>query len=102
MITRTQGIAAAMLLSAGLSACLDLDVVNENNPDIERALQQPSAVEEVIRSAFPIWFRLHGNNSDIFNYYSVISREMARTGMLWSMQQTFESRVGFKNDPVAV
>jgi SusD/RagB-like outer membrane lipoprotein len=101
MITRTQGIAAAILFSAGLSGCLDLDVVNENNPDITRALQQPAAVEEVIRSAFPIWYRLHGNNSDIFNYYPIISSEMSRTGLLRQMQPSLEPRVAFKNDPVA-
>jgi hypothetical protein len=93
-------ILAAALLSVGLSACQDLDVVNENLPDSERALQQPAAVEEVIRSAFPIFFRLH-TSGDIWPYYPVIANEFARTALFRQFQPSAEPRVMLKNDPLA-
>ncbi|MGH7469462.1 MAG: hypothetical protein ACRENP_16040 [Longimicrobiales bacterium] len=100
MRTYKRSILAFALLSVGLSACQDLDVVNENLPDTERALQQPAAVEEVIRSAFPIFFRLH-TNGDIWPYYPVIANEFARTSLFRQFQPSAEPRVMLKNDPLA-
>jgi len=41
-----------LALLAILSACQDMDVVNLNQPDRERALQEPSAVEALLTSGF--------------------------------------------------
>jgi SusD/RagB-like outer membrane lipoprotein len=101
MNTKMERVGAALLLASCISACQDLTVVNENNPDITRALQQPTAVEDVIRSSFPIWFRLHTAGSDIWAYYPVIASEMARTDQLRQMQPSLEPRIAFKNDPVS-
>jgi hypothetical protein len=98
---RTHKVIAAALFSVALVGCQDLDVVNENLPDTERALQQPSAVEEVIKSSFPIFFGIHGNSTDIFGYYPVIANEFARTSVVRQFQPSAEPRVMLKNDPLA-
>jgi hypothetical protein len=91
--------------AAGMVACQDLDVVNENLPDTERALSTPAAVEQVIRSAFNIWWGyLHANTTtaqDIWGYYPEISGENTRTTLIRGIQPTLEPRVPLKNDPEA-
>jgi hypothetical protein len=95
----------ALTLAVSTSACLDLDVVNENLPDTKRALGEPGAVEQVIRSSFRIWYdRLHGNTAsaqDIWGYYPEIAGENTRTQIIRNIQPTLEPRVVLKNDPEA-
>ena len=47
----------ALVLAAALvmGGCQDLNVPNENNPDRERSLVEPAAVEALARAVFPIW-----------------------------------------------
>jgi hypothetical protein len=98
MKTHFRGIlAGAVFVTAG---CQDLNVVNENLPDTQRALEEPSAVETVIKSAFGRWWVIN-TNGDTHPYYSVVASEMASTQILRQMQPSFEPRQSFKNDPVA-
>jgi hypothetical protein len=101
MQRNSKAILGAALLMFATTACQDLDVINENLPDTERALKQPSAVEEVIKSAFPIFYGVHGNNTDIYGYYPVIANEFARTSLVRQFQPSAEPRVMLKNDPLA-
>ncbi|MGH7460514.1 MAG: hypothetical protein ACREMA_05745 [Longimicrobiales bacterium] len=100
MIRKTTKSLALPLLCGALMACQDLEVINQNRPDSERALLEPGAVEQVIRSAFPIWWRIQTNN-DIWPYYPVISNEFSRTALLRQFLPGAEPRVAFKNDPLA-
>ena len=99
-MTKTMKLLALPLLCGGMIACQDLEVVNENLPDSERALLEPDAVENVIRSSFPIWWRIQ-SNGDIRPYYPVIANEFSRTSLLRQFQPGAEPRVAFKNDPLA-
>jgi hypothetical protein len=89
--------AAAIVLSAG---CQELGVVNENNPDTARALEEPAAVESVIKSSFPIWYRIN-TNAEMVAYFPAVGSETATTAILRQILPSFEPRQGFKNDPVA-
>jgi hypothetical protein len=82
-----KGLMAAALLSS-TTACLDLNVVNENNPDIERALKSPTDVEQVVVSSFRIWYNhLHGF-ANVSLIYPVLADETTNThiqnGFQWS------------------
>ena len=92
---------SALVMTGILTACQDLDVVNENLPDTERALKQPSAVEEVIKSSFPIFTGIHGNSTDIWGYYPAIANEFAHTFLVRQFQPGAEPRLMLKNDPLA-
>jgi hypothetical protein len=48
--------ALAVVLMLGLNACADLDVVNQNAPDADRALSQPGDVQSLIQGAFGSWW----------------------------------------------
>jgi len=102
MRRNTIAIVATALSGFVLGACQDLNVVNENLPDTERALQQPSAVEEVIKSSLPIFYGAATSNSqDIWGYYPIIANEFARTAIVRQFQPSAEPRVALKNDPLA-
>jgi len=49
-------IPVAALLTLALAGCQDLAVTNPNEPDRERATQQPTAAEQFVASAFRTWW----------------------------------------------
>ncbi|MFN2566552.1 MAG: hypothetical protein ABR499_16260, partial [Gemmatimonadaceae bacterium] len=49
----------ACALAAALSSCKSLEVPNTNDPDAERALSDPSAVEAVAAGAMRTWFNAY-------------------------------------------
>ena len=55
-ITTTLWAAALVVGLAGCEELTDLDVVNENAPDAERALSNPTDVEALIGGAFATWW----------------------------------------------
>src|SRR5688500_8997550 len=93
-----RGILAVAVL--GMAGCQDLNVTNENLPDTQRALQEPSAVETVIKSAFGRWWIIN-TNGNTHPYYSVAASEMASTQILRQMQPSYAPRQSLKNGPVA-
>ena len=91
----------ALGLTFSLAACLDLDVVNENNPDRDRALGVPAAVENVIATSWLRWYNtLHGL-ADVAVPFPQISDEMTNTVTQQSVQWSVEPRLPFKNDQLA-
>src|SRR5687767_14374709 len=90
MQNHLRGILAGAVLVA-MTGCQDLNVVNENLPDTQRALQEPSAVETVIKSAFGRWWVIN-TNGDTHPYYPVVASEMASTQILRQMQPSYEPR----------
>jgi hypothetical protein len=78
---------------------MDLDVVNENNPDIERALNDPADVEQVIASAFQIWFGIFGTNNAT-QVYPMLADEATNTRVTANFQWSQEPRLALPNDPL--
>ena len=91
----------ALGLTFGLTACMDLDVVNENNPDAERALRDPSAVESVIRRGFQSWYNTLHSLGDIAEPFPQIADEMTNTQTQEAFQWSVEPRVPFENDQLS-
>src|SRR5687767_2942261 len=88
----------ALGLTFSLAACMDLDVVNENNPDRERALGEPSAVENVLARTFLSWYNtLHGV-ADVAVPFPQLSDEQTNTVTQRSVQWSREPRLAFEND----
>jgi hypothetical protein len=95
-----KGAAAAVLLFS-TTACLDLNVINENNPDIDRALGDPADVEQVIASSFPIFMSTF-NTSDMTFVYPQLADEMTSTLTIrGGVQFSEEPRFPLDNDPQA-
>jgi hypothetical protein len=91
---------AAVVLLLGTTACLDLNVINENNPDIDRALDDPMDVEQVIASAFPIYMHTF-NSSDFSRPYPQLADEYTTTITTRSVHWAQEPREPLNNDPQA-
>ena len=51
-----QSLSILVVLALGLSGCQDLATQNFNNPDEERALAQPTDVENLIAASYYTWF----------------------------------------------
>ena len=47
---------AVVVIAAGAAACGDLEVVNLNDPDRERAISTPTDVESLISGSFSSWW----------------------------------------------
>ena len=89
-------------LALNLAACLDLEVVNENNPDRRRALSNPADVEGILgTSSFRAWYNtLHGL-ANITIPFGTISDENTSTNPVLSVQWSQEPRQVFRNDDLA-
>src|SRR5687768_15548269 len=59
-----------------LGACQDLDVVNPNEPDRDRATRQPAATESFVASSFRPWWRRAGHDDYPSWAFSTISQEV--------------------------
>jgi hypothetical protein len=90
--------ALAIALSFSATACLDLNVVNENNPDIERALSEPADVEQVIASSFIIMHQTF-NSTDISRPFTQLSDELTTTVTTRAILWAEEPRQPLNNDP---
>src|SRR5687767_7369384 len=97
MITRF----LALGLPLSLAACMDLDVVNENSPDRERALSEPGAVENVIARGFRSWYNTMHSLGDVAEPFPNIADEMTGTGTQQGHQWSIEPRVPFENDQLS-
>ncbi len=92
----------ALASVAALPACQDLNVADENAADDERALSEPAAVEQVAKSALPIWFNRHHGSSDIYFWYPLIADEMTySSALIRNVVPGAEPRLALKNDPLA-
>jgi hypothetical protein len=87
---------AALSLSA--TACLDLDVVNQNNPDIARALKDPADTEAVIASSFILWYNYFGS-TDGTRVYPQIADELTTTITTRQFMWAIEPREAIDNNP---
>jgi hypothetical protein len=89
-------------LAAALPACLDLDVVNENEPDNDLTLQTPANVETIMGiSTFRQWYNVLHGLANVTIPFGVISDENTNTAVQLNVQWSQEPRVAFNNDELA-
>jgi hypothetical protein len=88
----------AVMMALVTTACFDLDVVNQNNPDIERALRDPSDVEQVIASAFIIWYNFFPSD-DASEVYPQLADEVTSTLVQRQFYWAQEPRAPLDNNP---
>jgi hypothetical protein len=95
---RVAGVAVMLLASA----CQDLTVPNNNNPDRDRALSQPGDVETLLASTWrPIYNNTQGSEYPNM-VFSAVADEMTTTAAnfgAWTFSS--EPRVAFDNNPTA-
>jgi hypothetical protein len=93
------------LLTFAFTACgslgdlTDLEVINENNPDRERALQEAGDIESLISSGFFIWHDAVYNGSPASALSGIGEEGSASWGNYGAQQMATEPRVAWPNSP---
>lgn len=84
-----------------LSACQELTVSNQNEPDRERATQQPLATEAFVASAFRSWWNVGGHDDYPSWALSTIAHEVT-SGFadFGQLELSAEPRSAWNNSPV--
>lgn len=96
-IQRLTVLGAVLLVGAG---CQDLDVVNVNEPDRTRALEEPGDVESLIGGAFDVFYTGTTDTWQVNHNFSNYGSEMTTTNEWWAtVPLTREPRNAFDNSP---
>lgn len=111
--TFVRGLGLAALIALG--GCKSLDIVNPNDPDAERALSDPDAIEAVTGGAVRIWFNtyegLEGTgplvtqaqtytsswNNFNMNFYSGIDLDGTRNSRSWQNDPASAARTSVEH-----
>ncbi len=101
MRNRSMTKVVALGLAFGLAACMDLDVVNENSPDRERALGDPASVESVMRRGFLAWYNSFHSLADVAVPFPMLGDEMFNTNTQRAAHWAEEPPFAFFNDQLS-
>ncbi len=100
-ITATLWVAALAVSITGCSELTDLDVVNENAPDKDRALNTPGDVEALIGGAGASWWNAIQNWSNEGSWAAMVSTMGDESSLSWGnwgiRDQSSEPRVAWNN-----
>ena len=83
------------------ASCQDLNVVNPNRPDAERATAQPVTTESFVATSFRTWWPVAGHDDYPSWAYSTMAREMT-SGFadFGQLELSSEPRQAWNNSPV--
>jgi hypothetical protein len=89
-------------LATATTACLDLDVVNENEPDNDKALESPANVETIMGvSTFRQWYNVLHGLANVTIPFGAIGDENTNTSVQRGVHWSQEPPVAFNNDELA-
>ena len=92
---------AVVVIAVSAAACGDLEVVNLNDPDRERAISTPTDVEALIAGSFSSWWG-SGHYSRIFIPMTTMADAWSSSWGNFGMREMgSEPREGWNNDPSA-
>lgn len=92
----------ALALAATLTACLDLDVQNENLPDRRRALSNPADVENILGlSTWRRWYAPMHSLANVAVPFPQIAGEMVNTQLTMSVHWGQDPPMAYVNDELA-
>jgi hypothetical protein len=92
----------ALVLAVNLSACLDLDVANENLPDRRRALSNAADVENILGlSTWRRWYAPLHSLANIAIPFPHISGEMVNSATAMTVHWAQDPPVAYNNDELA-
>lgn len=97
---RTLKLLLGAVLVAGVTACQDLTVENQNAPDRERATRQPVSAETFVSSSFRTWWQVAGHDDYPSWAFSTIAREIT-SGFadFGQLEVSTEPRIAWNNSP---
>lgn len=97
----TRGV-LALTLALSLSACQDLNVVNENSPDRKRALDDAANVESILAlSTWLRWYSPMHSLANVANPFPLIAGEMDNSSKVLSVLWSQDPPIPYNNDELA-
>lgn len=98
---RIQKLFLGVTLAAALTACQELTVENQNEPDRARATQQAVSAESFVASSFRSWWPVAGHDDYPSWAFSTIAHEMT-SGFadFGQLELSAEPRTAWNNSPV--
>lgn len=95
-------IGAALAGVLVLAGCQDLDIVNPNQPDRERAITNPADVEALVIGSWPLYWGRTMTSSSSYNAMPTVADVMTATyANNGSLKLSSEPRVAFQNSQTA-
>lgn len=102
MIKR-HAVAASLLAALTLSACVDLEVTNPNDPDAGRALSTPGDVESLIAGSYGTWWLTNGSNAGMSPILNTVSYAHSATAANFGMVEfSGYPKVAVHENPIKV
>lgn len=94
--------ATALFGMSFLGACQDLDLINPNQPDRDRAITNPADVEALIIGSWPLYWGRTMTSSSSYNAMPTVADVMTATyANNASLKLSSEPRVAFQNSQTA-
>lgn len=88
-------------LAAGLTACQELTVENQNAPDRERATAQPISAESFVASSFRTWWPVAGHDDYPSWAFSTMADEFTSSfADFGQLELSAQPRTAWNNSPV--
>ncbi len=92
---------AVVVIAAGAAACGDLEVVNLNDPDRERAISTSTDVESLISGSFSSWWAANHYSRIPIAMSTMADAHSSSWGNFGMREMSSEPREGWNNDPSA-
>lgn len=93
--------AVTLGLALALSACQDLAVTNPNEPDRERATQQPASAESFVASSFRTWWPSVHDDYPVWALSTMADEITSGFADFGQLEVSTEPRAGWNNSPVS-
>jgi hypothetical protein len=93
--------ASTLGLVLALAACQDLAVTNPNEPDRERATQQPASAESFVASAFRTWWPSVHDDYPVWALSTMADEVTSGFADFGQLEVSAEPRPGWNNSPVS-
>ena len=92
---------AVAMIAVSAAACGDLEVVNLNDPDRERAISTPTDVESLIAGSFSSWWKAGHYSTVGITMSTMADSHSSSWGNFAMREMSSEPRIAYNNDPSA-
>ena len=100
-IQRSLLAAGALALAGAFAACQDLSVTNPNEPDRDRATEQPEAVESFVATAFVAWWPVTQDDYPAWVTSTMADEFSSGFADFGQLETASEPRSSWNNSPVS-
>ncbi|HEX3157383.1 MAG TPA: hypothetical protein VHQ45_02605, partial [Gemmatimonadaceae bacterium] len=91
----------ALVAAAALAGCQDLAVTNPNEPDRDRATQQPVSAESFVSTSFRTWWPSVHDDYPVWVLSTVANEITSGFADFGQLEMSAQPRIAWNNSPVS-